>query len=660
MTRWQRFFSQYQKDAKLWLYFMAVLSLFRVLFILYFRSKIVPGNGGEVWRALANGMRFDAMAAGYWVALPALLSAACAAVDIQKTADRVRNGFGLAFSIITPLIYIITLVYFGEYNDHFNHFIFNLYYDDTRAIATTIWSGYHPVRNLLLAGVLGYGLVRLYRKYREGRFFKHDIAAGLALPFLAKALLTVVAVLLLAGSIRGSFGHRPAKLEDVGVTRDPFLNKAVLNPYNALNYAWAAHRKLGAISSGLNAFIPDGNVRTALIETFGEKHGAKTLDDHLERTASGSRNAPPKHVFLVVMESYDAWPLMAKYASLGITNELGRIAQEGVQVTNFLPASDGTATSLTAIVSGLADANVITNYQPSSAKPYPTSLPAAFKRLGFRTRFFYGGNLSWQKIGDFMTGQGFDEVYGGANIDRAAIRTEWGVEDEALFAFIESTVEKQRDVPSLNVIMTTSYHPPYDLDVHGKGFPLREKPADLAPLFDGTTTLAMLGHLWYSDRCIGAFVREAEKKLPRPLFAFTGDHFGRKFLNDHPPAFESAAVPFILYGKDVLRGVRLPADAAGSHIDIAPTLIELAAPKGFQYAALGRNILSPDRDPLGFSRDWVISSRYLLDARTLQYSPLPGRELPANLPIPAELKAMHDRIQGISWWRIMRGPELRK
>lgn len=239
-----------------------------------------------------------------------------------------------------------------------------------------------------------------------------------------------------------------------------------------------------------------------------------------------------------------------------------------------------------------------------------------------------------------------------------AVHTEWGVEDDALFAFAEAVVAKRPDRPSFNLILTTSYHPPYELDVYGKGFPLREMPKDLAPQFDGTTSLVMLGHLWYSDQCIGNFVRSAETKFPGSLFAFTGDHFSRKFLNDHPPAFEGSAVPFILYGKDVLRGVRLPTDSVGSHIDIGPTLIELAAPKGFRYHAMGRSVFDHRAGPLAFSRDFVLAPQYLLDTRVQTFHPVPGRPLPARLPDPQELTLLHHRLLGISWWRIMRGATL--
>lgn len=649
----QRILAQYRKDLKLWLFCMAVLTVLRAALIFHFRSRISTGAAADVLLAMLNGLRFDGMAAGYWVLTPFFLSTCCAAFDLRVAADRARSALGAAFAVATPLLFTISLVYFREYNDTFNHFLFNLYYDDTRAILATIWTGYRPVLNGLIGGSMAVVLLLLLRAWMGGVKDRPAPAGRPAIPASLAVVLT--ALVLFTGSLRGSFGHRPAKLEDAAITADPFLNKAVLNPYSALTYAFRTHRKLHRIVGGLDQFLPDGNVRRAAQEAFGGRL-ADDLDGSLLKSAAGAKNSPPRHIFLVVMESYDAWPLLDHYAPLGLASELGTLAREGIHIARFLPASDGTATSLAALVTGLADANVVTNYQKNSERPYASSIATAFQRLGYRTRFFYGGFLGWQRIGDFMQAQGFEEVFGGGSMT-AAERTEWGIEDDALFTFALSTVEAE-ERPSFNLILTTSYHPPYDMDVYRKGFPLRAVPDAFAQQFDGTTTLAMLGHLWYSDQCIGRFVRNAERRLTGPLFAFTGDHFSRKFLNDHPGAFEGAAVPLVLYGRSALDGIRVPAGAAGSHIDIGPTLIELAAPRGFRYHSLGRNLLS-DRDaPLGISRDWVIGPDFLLSVHDGAFHPLPGVRLPGRLPAARELQRAHHRLHGLSWWRIVRGPSL--
>jgi phosphoglycerol transferase MdoB-like AlkP superfamily enzyme len=231
------------------------------------------------------------------------------------------------------------------------------------------------------------------------------------------------------------------------------------------------------------------------------------------------------------------------------------------------------------------------------------------------------------------------------------------VDDEYLFDFIASKVDDGR--PSFNLIMTTSYHPPYNVDVWGKGFPLKKVPGDIAPLFDDTTSIRMLGHLWYSDKCLGEFVKKAEGRLSRPLFAFTGDHYGRKFINAKPDFFEQSGVPLILYGRDVLRGIKMPKGAAGSHIDIGPTLVEFAAPKGFAYYSVGQDLLTPRKEFLGIGWFRIIGRDFLLDVSGRpRFYPLPGRTLPKDLPDIKELKTTFDRVYGVGWWRVKLGARL--
>jgi hypothetical protein len=520
----------------------------------------------------------------------------------------------------------------------------------------TIWADYHPIPVLIIISCIS-ALAFFARKHllRE-RFISPDALATRHFTSVSRLVISLLVLSLLVVTARGSIGRRPAQRKDAGITKDAFLNKAAVNPYFSLLFAVQDH-VLQTGLAGLEKFLPDRNVRAAAQELFNDPRSLNDLDAYLEKRAKGPKAVPPHHVFLVVMESYDAWPFIGKYASLGLTDNLSRLAKNGIFFQNFVPASDGTMQSLTAIMTSIPYSHVEINYQFTARKPYPSSLFETFKRLGYRTRLFYGGYLSWQRFGDFAKDQGAEEIYGAPHMSAGATTHEWGVDDEYLLDFVVNTVDDSR--PSFNIIMTTSYHPPYNVDVWGKGFPLKQVPPDIAPLFDNTTSLKMLGHLWYSDKCLGDFVKKAEGKLQRPLFAFTGDHFGRKFINTRPEFFERSGVPFILYGRDVLKGIALPRGAAGAHIDIGPTLIELTAPKGFTYYSVGQDLLAPRKEFLGFGWFRVIGKDFILDVSgTPQFHPLPGKSLPKDLPEMNTLKATFDRVYGIGWWRVRRGGKL--
>jgi phosphoglycerol transferase MdoB-like AlkP superfamily enzyme len=353
------------------------------------------------------------------------------------------------------------------------------------------------------------------------------------------------------------------------------------------------------------------------------------------------------------MESYDSWSMQPKFASLHLTDRLAALARDGIQARAFVSAGSGTIKSLGAIMTGLPSAGLFVNYLPTVRAGVPTSAGRIFHRLGYRTRFFYGGYLSWQRIGDFAREQGFDEVYGGDQMSARLSGNEWGVDDAEMFAFI---LERTGVQPTFDVIMSTSYHPPFSVDLEAAGFDLEALRAN--PLCRGLSTqqLRALGHLWYSDKSLGDFVQQAEHRLVRPLFAMTGDHYSREeSVNPRPNLFESSAVPFVLYGRDALASVGRREGLAGSHVDIVPTLVDLVAPAGFAYHAFGRDLLDPTQAQVGYGNDTVIAPYFVLNVRSpTRVEDLEGQP-PARAVPTAELVRKYQQLHGLAWWRAQSG-----
>jgi phosphoglycerol transferase MdoB-like AlkP superfamily enzyme len=344
--------------------------------------------------------------------------------------------------------------------------------------------------------------------------------------------------------------------------------------------------------------------------------------------------------------------MQPEYESLHLTDGMKALGERGIWVKAFLPASHGTMKSFGAVVTGLPYAGVYVNYQPGLRGGLVTSAATIFERLGYRSRFFYTGYLSWQRIGDFCREQGFDEVVGGDQMAEQLTGNEWGVDDATLFDYI---LENTGDEPTFNVVLTTSYHPPFSVDVEGEGFDLARLRGN--PLCEGLTDerLKVLGHLWYSDKSLTNFVFGAESRLGESLFAITGDHYSRRALASRPTLYERTSVPLVLYGPALERVARPPV-TAGSHLDMMPTLVELVAPTGFAYASFGRNILDPsDLSPVGLGCEAVIGPDFILsvaDAASMQG--LSGAKLNEE-QYSEVLVRRYRQLHGLSWWRSMKG-----
>src|SRR5260370_647945 len=268
-------------------------------------------------------------------------------------------------------------------------------------------------------------------------------------------------------------------------------------------------------------------------------------------------------ITFVVIASYDAWALQPEYAGLHLTDGVSALGREGLRAQGFISSGISTIESLGVLITGLPFARVFVNFQPVVREGLPTASARIFKRIGYRRRFFYGGFLSWQRIGQFCREQGFEDVYGGDQMRTHTHGNEWGVEDEDLFRFV---LEHTGPEPTFNLIMSTSYHPPYSVDVEKKGFdpPVVKANSNGARLSD--RKLRVLGHLWYSDKCVAEFVSEGERELERPLFAITVDHYSRKqYVSARPThtLFESLAVPLIICGRKAVEKVQRPAALAG-------------------------------------------------------------------------------------------------
>lgn len=649
---WGAFFDELQKDLKLLFFLILSLQLYRLFIVVMFRSAMAQHPGfGEFCLAFFTGLRFDGRISMLSLIPSLLLSISSGFVEVSSLCTKVRAWTARVVLLLNIIIFSVNYMFVTEYKDTFNQWVFGAVYDDFGAVLKSAWSTY-PVVTIVLVAALFYVLaVKIVLRVIQTPLVSDSRQAFQGRPVALKVVATTLVLCLMTFTARGSVVDRPVQLKDASVTRDTFLNRMVLNPWSALRYT-VKHQRMVSSAKGIESILPSGDIHGA-VDTFLGGSGGGNLDEAMRRTSQGAGAVRPRHIFFFVMESMDSWSTLESYRAMNLMPEVMRLGHEGLWVRSFISAAHGTIGSMSAIITGLPDVGVVTNYQPSAQRPFATSLAPQFKALGYETNLFYGGYLSWQRLEDFATSQGFEHCYGGNHMGDWLKGNEWGVDDGDMFDFMLRQLDAE--TPTFNLILSTSYHPPYDLDVYGKGFPLKEIPAELAPVYDGKVAMAKFGHLWYADHELGRFVREAEKTFPRALFAITGDHWSRKFLNEHPSLYESRSVPFVLYGKEVLAGVKLGEGVAGGHLDIMPTLLDLAAPAGHSYCSLGSSLLDPRRRQVGIGRGMMVTPGYMISGNKVERLPYAEEAL---APDPVEAARLVRSWRALGWWRIMKGREL--
>lgn len=653
---WDRLFSNWLKDCKVAFFLIGLLMLFRTAMVIIFQDQRAPeGEILDYVLFFLRALRFDLR-----ISLIIILPTFCLSFFIinnffEKKLDILRMIIGKLMIIVTLLLGIGDIGFFGEYHEQYNQRVYGLFQDDLKAILETVWNSYPIVWigiGIILLCVFSLKLFSKWMKKDNNNKNKWSLSCSLGWKLLLVLVITPLYVIGLRG---GSILSRPLQREDTSITRDYFLNKLVVDPYFALYYMQSDQNHLNR-ATGLEMFLKDKSIKDALTLLFPQKEDGKQIDDWIKKTVTEEKiSRKPKHIFLIVLESQDSWPLMDEFKWLELAPNLTEMASKGIHVKSFISAGCNTQMSLNAIITGLPDANVFTNFQPSAQKPYSTAFAKPFKDLGYKVNFFYGGHLSWQRMGELARNQGFDNTYGQEHMPLTAKSHSWGVYDEILFDYVLKEIDPE--VPSVNLIMTTSNHSPYSINLKSKGCPHVMNPEKYQGLENSFTKPHIIGHLWYNDFCVGQFVKKAEFKFDPVLFVITGDHTSRRFFSSRPSLYESKSVPLIFYGtSNMLKELEIPERMAGSHLDIVPTLIESIAHKGFDYYSIGKNLLDTKNMAIGLGAGiaitpdaiWTVGNKQSLEE-------LPWNKKNLGKVNIEDLNNLYNAFHGIGWWKIMKG-----
>ena len=648
---WENFYTVIVKGLKVYAFYLTVLSIFRLFFIVWLHNYMGSDTGWiDIQQALWRGSRLSMQTAGCLT-----LISFCPAFLLHYVWPKLERYAWLSINglilIVLSVLYVASFPFYRQFRMNFNQMLLNGANDDIYALLITMVQEYWlPLRltgALVLAVVLGYLLIK-WLKWCPWQQWLAKIHLPFAIRYAGRIIfLWAVYIAALLGIFGGSLGWQTAvDWENAGVTKDDFLNEAILDNPQAIYRAWNLNSRMLACN-GLDFTTDD--IRNLAALQAGVAPISNNLDDYLQKSANGPLAATPKQVFIILSESLANWPLLDKYKDIPIANGMRSIIAEADTdyCPTFLPNGASTVSAVTGVVTGLADANLYLTTMPESFKaPYSTASAPQLKRLGYITNFWYAGPATWERIGAFTKAQGFDNFYSRGDFGDVP-GSVWGCEDEYLYENVLAGIDASK--PSFNVILNASNHSPYDVDLNSKGFN-REAVLKALPetAQNDKDLLKELGHYWYADRELTKFVKMAKEKFPDSIFIIVGDHGDRYNIDKTPSTYERYGIPFIVTGKGIHKGILL-ADSAGSQIDIIPTLLEIIAPKGFNYMSIGRSLTRDNRR--GVNYGFWITRQAIGKADTV---PLVPEAINGGEPPVIDDMAMQDYInavRSISWWR---------
>lgn len=637
----------------LYAFYLVVISLFRGSFIAVMREYLAQGTtASDVWRALFVGLRLSMKTAGA-LTLATWGPATLVAIFSRRVGRSVLSVLSAAAVFVLAVLFMARFPFYRQFHSGFNQLVFNTGKDDVLAILTSVTETNQPLQRVFAAGLITAALAWLLRSVLRATFRHGRLDAKR--PLFDLWLLTL-AWLVCRLSYFGGAPDWDTELtwENAGVTRDALLNEAILDDPQALWRGYILQERL--LSSEGLAFTA-ADVRRLAAKLTGKPEGSDDLDSYLTRTAGGAQVKKPSHVFLVIGESFANWPLLDKYEPLHIADGMRALlaGEDAAYTGTLLPNGGFTVSAVTGIVAGLADANLyLTTLPEALAAPYPTAAAPVMARLGYEPHFWYAGPATWERIGEFVTAQGFSRFKSRGDYPDAKGNV-WGVEDEYLYDAVLREVKPE--TPGFHVILNASNHVPYTVDLEAKGFDAERTRAALPEeARKDEALLRALGHYWYEDRELARFIRAAREKCPDALFVVIGDHADRYNIDKTPTKYERFTVPFIVIGPGVTKSL-LPQDAAGSQIDVMPTVVEMIAPAGFPYVALGESLTRTAKRGVNYML--FIARDTIGEANRQPFAAERFDGTPAALPDEAAMADYIDAVRAVSWYRAKYGGTIR-
>ena len=617
----KKFFSTIEFGLKTFLFLEIVFCLLRVNYIFFLREFLDEVSMQEIFTALIFGARLSLQTAGILTLI----------ISLSLTSrKKFFTKIILALIIFATVILNFAAIPFHEqFHSNFNQMIFAGLNDDFFALLMTFLQEFQLLPRILIAMIFSAITYKVFFKLIKFRNFSGDK--------LKKIFILSVALIVTDLSIYGGGWNWQTELnfENIGVTKNNLLNESILDSFQAIHRARVLPNRI-VNSQGLN-FTAE-SVKNFAKNVSEKNFDSDNLDDYLKKSAGGAKIQKPKHIFLIISESLANWTLLEEYADLHMADGLKKFIANGAYCANFLPNGASTVSAVTGIVTGFADANLyLTTLPESYAEIFPTSAAPQMQKLGYKTNFFYAGSATWEKIYDFTLAQGFESFFGEGDIKNKfpnAKGNVWGVDDKFLYKFIEETLKRQ--MPTFNVILNTSNHAPYTVDLHAENIFVGDSDDDIK-----------IGHGQYAEKNLCLFVNKMRELEPESLFVIVGDHADRFNTKKNPSTYERFCVPLIIFGCGVEQSF-FAEDCAGSQIDILPTIIELIAPKDFEYYSVGKSLTE---NIFGVNHQFFITKNFIGNANKF---PL---EVENNFS--SRLEEYINFVRGVSYWRVKHGKFLR-
>ena len=598
MNRWQRLFEGIKTEIMAFLFFSVLLTIFRVVFLWIFQSQLATVPIEEILKSLWFGFRLSLKTVGTICLFGFILGTLVQTFVPKWPSLRLKQIIYSIATILLTFLFLGRIPFYKIFNSSYNMMLINGKHDDIGAIVNTAINEYNAFFYIICAIVISVILTGFLLKVLSISTKKYSINNVISTKWYPKTklaqwltgigLVIVFSLIFVVFRFGGALSYTNSiNWESAARLNSDLLNETILDDAQALYRVKSIAKRTSELE---DIHLTPAELHEK-IQSIGGNPSSIRFDEAFTKTIRTERlQQQPQSINIILGESYGLWPFLAEFNEPGAyLVEQGRkyaASPQAMGTQMALAQGTGTMPAIIGLLTGMPDTGMYPNYNVGMLQePYGLGIGPVMKKLGYKTVFWYGGFSTWQNVKNFALEQGFDEFHDASEMPSDE-ENAWGVADGDMFKAINAYMDKHRGEKIINVIMTTSNHPPYSVNVAKEGYDADKVRKNLPDSIANTDKqINEMGHIWYADHVMGEFISKEEQVDPTALFVITGDHSERfTFAREEGPKV-AFTIPIIFYGQGIKKEWLSP-DAFGMSIQIIPTLAELVGRTGQTYEAM--------------------------------------------------------------------------
>lgn len=481
---------------------------------------------------------------------------------LYRWKPKLAQGVFLGLTVLYFVLNALLAEYYCQMSMPLDHVILVYTPEElkTTVFSSTSLSFSQVLWFLLLAGVPVLLMIFLGRRFRCSKVQDSG--------FKVFDLVVVMAALLLTVLVNYP---RLLRVEALYPTHDDFCLAVNQPSYSLVKITDYLHDQ-----QNTDASIMDG-------ESYPYYHVADDPDVLGPFFGMTSDSLPPNWVFVVV-ESLGRRLTGVDEPAVSFTPFLDSLAQHSLYWPNCLSTSERTFGVLPSLFASAPHGRYGFS-TPLAPTPRHHSLLKDLKRNGYRTSFYYGGDMAFDRYDFFLKDNGVDYLFepevvvSDSTIYQLMVENHrWGLDDAQLFRCAEQRMKADTSTtrPWLDLYLTLSTHEPFLIDgieafeekVHhmvDQAKHLSEKECD-----NVLKNPHIFACFLYTDQCVRELFTYYRQRpdFANTIFVITGDHkmgplpFGN--------AIHKYNVPLIVYSPLLKRPKTM--QAVVSHLDVTPSL----------------------------------------------------------------------------------------